>query len=106
MTKQLIAAAKQRVQANETPFENSDEVLKAVFAALPEMKYEIVKRNQISYGIYEWDDFDVQDDEVKDSLTKAGFKFVRESADAMHFEAGYHFVVFAPNMGVVMVGSL
>jgi len=112
MTKELIAAAKQRVQANDGDaegdlrFYHSSEVLEAVFAALPEMKHEIIKRNWVSLGIYEWDDMELDEDGIKEALVKAGFKFIKESVDAMHFGAGFHFVVFAPDMGVVLAGSL
>lgn len=107
MTKQLLQAAKSRVQAADLPqFNTPEHVLKTVFDLFPDLKYDVVKKNWVSLGVYEWDDLDAENDEVKSTLVNAGFKFVKESADAMHFEVREYFVVFAPDMGVVMVGSL
>ncbi len=107
MTKRLLQAAKSRVQAADLPpFNTPEHVLKTVFDLFPDLKYDLVKKNWVSLGVYEWDDLDMENDEVKSTLVDAGFKFVKESADAMHFEVREYFVVFAPDMGVVTVGSL
>jgi hypothetical protein len=108
MTKELIAAAKARVNAAEEPsFDSSLDALKAVFSLLPGLEYKVVKNSvSTSIGVYDWDDLDMETDEIKETIQKAGFKFMKQSEDAIHFQTDLHFVVFAQDMGVVMAGSL
>lgn len=104
-----IEAAAQRIkaQALEGDPQTNEEVLAAVIKVVyPDLQFQTIVKNWVALGIYEWDDMDMQAEDIAKQMEAYGLKKI--SVDDHYLVFDYndtHFVYWAPNMGVVTVGS-